>query len=130
MEEKEIDIFEKIQAQLEALHNEISTLSKKSQNDALNTFKLKFVNQILIEAKSILGEMYIPFSEFTVFDANDIPTNSDVAFVISQYLGCMEKMRIDNINPVSEFVNRKYISKWVWKGTRKQTHAPSKIKEF
>ncbi|MHA8061418.1 hypothetical protein PQG22_09095 [Aquirufa beregesia] len=48
MTKQEVDTFEKVQSQLDGLHSEISALSKKSQNDALNKFKLKFVNQILV----------------------------------------------------------------------------------
>lgn len=44
-----IDEFKKILNQLEGLHEEISTLSKKSYTDALNNFKLKLVNQVLKE---------------------------------------------------------------------------------
>ena len=64
MKREEVNTFEKLQAQLEGLHTEISSLSKKSQNDALNKFKLKFVNQILSEANLLLGEKYKPFNDF------------------------------------------------------------------
>jgi hypothetical protein len=128
MKQQEIDTFEKVQAQLDGLHTEISALSKKSQNDALNKFKLKFVNQILAESNKILGKKYKPFPDFELFDENDIPTNSDAIFIISQYLGCMEKLRIDNIKSEVEYNNGK-IDKifWYWNGTRKQTYPPLKF---
>ena len=59
MNKEEVDTFEKVQAQIDGLHTEISALSKKSQNDALNKFKLKFVNQILVEDNVLL--YYIAF---------------------------------------------------------------------
>jgi len=93
----QVDTFEKVQAQLEGLHLEISALSKKSQNDALNKFKLKFVNQMLKEANQLLGENYKPFSEFDIFDENEIPTTSDAAMMLTQYLSCFEKLRADNV---------------------------------
>lgn len=122
---QEIDIFEKLQTQLEGLHTEISALSKKSQNDALNKFKLKFVNQILIDANKLLGEKYRPFSDFTLFDENDLPSNSDVAMMLTQYLSCFEKLRADNVT--QEF------GTWYWLINKRKseikTVMPKKIKE-
>ncbi|MBV8256063.1 MAG: hypothetical protein JO154_25935 [Chitinophaga sp.] len=109
MTKKDVDTFEKLQAQLEGLHTEISALSKKSQNDALNKFKLKFVNQIISEANGLLGDKYKPFNSFELFDENDLPTNSDVAMMLTQYLNCLEKLRADNIKKES-----KYPGHWYW----------------
>jgi hypothetical protein len=108
MKKKDVDVFEKLQAQLDGLHLEISSLSKKSQNDALNKFKLKFVNQILREANDLLGDKYKPFSDFGLFDENDLPTNSDVAMMLTQYLSCFEKLRADNVTKEERGI------KWYW----------------
>lgn len=97
MKREEVNTFEKIQAQFEGLHTEISALSKKSQNDPLNKFKLKFVNQLLDEANQLLGDKYKPFSDFVLFDESEMPTNSDAAMMLTQYLNCLEKLRSDNI---------------------------------
>jgi hypothetical protein len=108
MKRKDVEVFIKIQAQLEELYNEISVLSKKSQNDALNAFKLEFVNNLLEESNKILGEKYKPFKQFSKFDNNNIPTNSDVVMILSQYLSCLENLRTDNIQEASIDLN------WVW----------------
>jgi hypothetical protein len=129
MTKEEVDAFEKVQAQLEGLHSEISILSKKAQNDALNKFKLKFVNQLLAEANVILGNNYKPFADFDLFDEDDIPSNSDATMVISQYLGCMERLRADNIFSREEHNGNKYLVRWYWKDIDKQTHNPINIKE-
>jgi hypothetical protein len=125
MTKQEVDNFEKLQAQLEGLHNEISALSKKSQNDALNKFKLKFVNKIIADSNELLGENYKPFSDFETFEENDMPTNSDVAMMLTQYLSCFEKLRADNVK--QERLN------WFWVIDGKQsdikTVMPKKIKE-
>lgn len=125
MTKQEVDNFEKLQAQLEGLHNEISTLSKKSQNDALNKFKLKFVNRIISDSNELLGENYKPFSDFETFEENDMPTNSDVAMMLTQYLSCFEKLRADNVK--QERLN------WFWviDGEKSdiKTVMPKKIKE-
>ena len=128
MTEAEINNFEKVQAQLESLHSEISALTKKSQNDALNKFKLKFVNQSLEEANKLLGKIYKPFEDFDKFDENDLPSNSDVTMMLGQYLNCMEKLRADNIG-------RNTVGHWVWAGGTKReltgirTSPPQKLKE-
>jgi len=97
MKRKDVDRFEKTAAQLEALHSEISVLLKKSPNDGLNEFKLRLVNSVLQEANSLLGDTYKPFPDFLSFDQDAVPSNSDVTFILAQYLNCMEKLRSDNI---------------------------------
>lgn len=125
MTQKQVDTFEKVQAQLEGLHSEISALSKKSQNDALNKFKLKFVNQILEGANSLLGKNYKPFLDFDLFTEDEMPTTSDVAMMLTQYLSCFEKLRADNVV--------KEINHWYWiidnKKSDVKTLMPKKIKE-
>jgi hypothetical protein len=126
MTKQEVDNFEKLQAQLESLYNEISSLSKKSQNDALNKFKLKFVNKILSDSNELLGVNYKPFPDFDLFDENEMPTNSDVAMMLMQYLSCLEKLRADNVKQDS-------IGRWYWiiDGIHSdiKTVMPKKIKE-
>ena len=97
MKRSDIDIFEKLTAQLGSLYQEVSALAKKSPNDAINTFKLQFVNKTLAQCNKFLGEQYHPFSEFEVFSSEDIPSNSDVTFILSQYIACSEELRADNI---------------------------------
>lgn len=125
MTKQEVDNFEKLQAQLEGLHNEISALSKKSQNDALNKFKLKFVNKIISDSNELLGNDYKPFSDFDTFDENDLPSNSDAAMMLTQYLSCFEKLRVDNV--------KQDLGRWYWIIDGKQsdikTVMPKKIKE-
>lgn len=73
----------------------MSILSKKSPNDAVNKFKLKFINNQLSESNSLLAVRYRPFDDFEVFSEDEVPQNSDVVFILSQYLQCMEKLRGD-----------------------------------
>ena len=65
--------------------------------DAINTFKLRFVNGSLARCNEFLGQRYRPFSEFEVFSSDEIPSNSDVTFILSQYIACAEELRADNI---------------------------------
>lgn len=118
MTEQEVEKFEKFAAQIEGLHVEISALSKKSQNDALNKFKLKFVNQLLNEANALLGEKYKPFNDFNQFVEEDMPSTSDVALMLTQYISCLEQLRSDNIE--------QSIGDWYWKIDGKRSVRKSK----
>ena len=91
------DRLEKLTGQLEGIHAELSALAKRSPNDAVNSFKLKIVNAVLLQCNEMLGEGYRPIGEFKEFNPDDVPSNSDVTFVASQYLQALEKFRSDNI---------------------------------
>ena len=124
MTEKEIDLFEKVQSQLESIYDEISLLSKKIQNDALNIFKLKLINNVIIDANSLLKENYKPFNEFDIFNEEELPTNSDVVFIVSQYLACFEKYRIDNTEYSS------FNSEWIWKSNEQNVYITRRPKKL
>ncbi len=97
MNKSDVDKFEKLSGQLISVYEEISLLSKKNPNDAVNKFKLKFVNTLLGESNKFLAEKYKPFEDFDCFDVDDVPQNSDAVFILSQYLQCFEKLRSDNV---------------------------------
>jgi hypothetical protein len=96
MKKADVELIDKVYAQLAALHNEVSLLSRKSPTDAVNIFKLKLINSILEAANKLLGEKNKPFDHFIIFDKDDLPNNSDVAVVLSQYLRCMDRLREHN----------------------------------
>lgn len=127
----DIDEFKKILNQLEGLHEEISNLSKKSYTDALNLFKLKMTNQVIKRANHSLGKTYKPFEDFEQFEENDLPSNSDVTLVLSQYINCMESLREENITSKIEYTTSGSVAKiyWSWKGTKIETYPPKNIKK-
>lgn len=90
-----VRLFEKTEAQLEGFFEEIGNLSKKKPDDAVNKFKLGFINQMLERANQLLGEEYRPFPDFEKFDVDSVPTTSDVVTMLSQYLRSMDKFRKD-----------------------------------
>jgi hypothetical protein len=93
----EVEKLEKVSGQMDGLHKEISALTRKSPNDAVNKFKLKFINAALTEANLLLGSEYKPFYKFEQFDSDDLPSNSDVTFIIGQYIEELERKRADNL---------------------------------
>lgn len=90
--------FEKCQSQVDGLYGETSQLAKKSPNDGVNKFKLKFINQTLELCNSLLGDKYKPFSDFTVFSEEELPTTSDVVLMLAQYAISLETFRSDNVS--------------------------------
>ncbi len=122
MNKKDVDVFEKLSGQLISVYEEISLLSKKSPNDAVNKFKLKFLNKLLNDSNLFLAEKYKPFKDFNIFDEDDIPQNSDVVFILSQYIQCFEKFRADNV--IMERGN------WYWNTEDKiKTVTPKRLKD-
>src|SRR5688572_3115846 len=106
MTRKEISDFEALQGQLQSFHQELTTLTKKSPNDALNKFKLNLINSALKRANTFLGKGRRPFADFEQFDEAVLPSNSDVLMIVSQYLSAFEKLRADNA--------RMHYDSWYW----------------
>jgi len=96
MNEKEVNEFEQIQSQLQGLYEDLSGFATKKPDDAINTFKVKLINQVIKRANSLLSKRK-PFNDFSQFEVDNLPSNSDVVVMISQYLNSLEKLRADNI---------------------------------
>jgi hypothetical protein len=117
MTKKQISTFQEIEGQLQSFHTELTTLTKKSPNDALNAFKLTLVNAVLKRANSFLGKDRQPFPEFALFNEDALPSNSDVLIIVSQYISSFEKVRADN--SVQE------MGRWYWKCTDEEGGKPT-----
>jgi hypothetical protein len=94
---EDIELLEKLIGQLQGLHDEITQLAKKSPNDGLNQFKLKLVNRVLENGNILLKGHYVPFDSFIQFDADDLPSNSDVTMMLAQYMEQAERYRSDHV---------------------------------
>lgn len=93
----EVEALEKVTGQLQGFHKEISLLARKAPSDAVNNFKLGLINKSIATANEVLGAKYAPFGQFDGFEADDAPSTSDVALVLTQYLEEAERYRADNI---------------------------------
>lgn len=107
MKRIEVDKYQRVQSQVEAFHREFEGLAKKTPNGALNPFKLKIVNQAIDEGNKVLGKEFLPIKDFTQFTDEELPSNSDVSMVLSQYLEAMEVLRCRNIVQGS-------LGRWYW----------------
>jgi hypothetical protein len=122
---EQVEQFERLQAQIEGLHDEMQTLVRKSPNDLLNTFKLGLVNSVLQRANALLGSEYRPYDEFETFADDRAPSNSDVMLILNQYLAALETMRADHI------YQRPNSMMWAWRiaglPSEVKTRAPLKL---
>ena len=100
MTREDVDLFGKVETQIIGLYKEIGLLSKKNPNDAVNKFKLRFINQSVSDANRLLTGSYKPYSDFEVFVEEDIPTASDVVMILEQYITALRKLQSDNTKSV------------------------------
>jgi hypothetical protein len=101
-----VEGLEKLIGQLQGLHAELTSLAKKSPNDAANAFKLKLINKVIESGNEVLGAGYRPFDDFEQFESDDVPSTSDVAMVLGQYMEEAERYRSDNVT--------RYGGRWVY----------------
>ncbi len=94
---EDVEQLEKVIGQLQGAHSEISILAKKNPADSVNAFKLKLINKVVETANAVLGNNYKPFDGFDQFDPDDVPSTSDVAMVLSQYMEEAERYRSDSV---------------------------------
>ena len=90
---KEVELFDKVTPQLEGFCHELRELTKKKPDGGINKFKLQIINEKLDEANLLLTRNFKPFKDFSRFDQDNLPTNSDVVLILSQYLECLETWR-------------------------------------
>jgi len=117
------ELFDRINGQLKGANEEISILSKKNPDGKINTFKIQLINLIIQRANVILQDKYMPLDTFIKFDLDMLPSNSDVVFIVSQYLTCMEQLRTENIKKIAGL--------WYWNINGEQskirTASPKKL---
>lgn len=109
LKQSDIAIYEKTNQQLLDSYKEIEELSKKKPNEQINKFKLKFVNKTLKDANDLLGEKLRPFSDFSVFNEDELPTVSDVKLILSHYKSSMGNFWTENTKKNSADYNYYWI---------------------
>lgn len=103
---EEVETFERLNAQLFQLHFDVTILSKKSPDAPLKKFKLGVINEKISTANKLLTDSYMPIKMFELFDEDELPSNSDVVLVLTQYIEALELWRS------SHLVRRE--SSWYW----------------
>jgi hypothetical protein len=106
MNQQEVEEFRKMAAQLDALHQEAIAWSKKHPDKPVSKFKIDLANTVLETARKVL-DTSAPTLDFEKFNTDDLPTNSDLSFVATQFVECAEKIKAQNIKRAPNGV-------WYW----------------
>jgi hypothetical protein len=120
----DIDEFEAVESQIASARDELLVLVKKSPHDALSKFKLSVVNGLLLRANALLGNDR-PMADFEQFDTEVLPSASDAAMVLGQYLAALENLRVKQIKQKHGL--------WYWaehdQPTDRRTYPPRKLEK-
>ena len=82
--EKNIEDYSLLKDMLHAQRQEFDLLSKKKSDGQLNKMKIKMVNRVIEPLNELLkNESSHKFLD--ILNEDDMPTNSDVVLIISQY---------------------------------------------
>ena len=64
------------------------------------------INNVVTVANVVLGPNYLPFGDFEKFEVDDVPSTSDVALVLAQYMEEAERYRSDSV--------KRWAGQWVY----------------
>ena len=86
---KKVESYEVAMPLLNAIYDEFKAFSKKKPDGALSKNKIAVVNRLLEKCRAVLQSE--PSFEFLdLFDEDDLPQNSDVVLMLSQYVAAMQ----------------------------------------
>ncbi|MEH2311101.1 MAG: hypothetical protein V7K35_06660 [Nostoc sp.] len=86
------DLHEVTMPLIHAMHVEFKELSKKKPDAVLSENKVKIVNRLLESCRKVLdSETSLDYLD--LIDEDDIPRNSDVVLMLSQYVAAMKQFK-------------------------------------
>ena len=77
---------------LHAQRQEFDLLSKKKSDAQLNPMKIKMVNRVLKPLNKLLKDE-LSYKFLDILNEDDMPTNSDVVLIISQYETAIDEFK-------------------------------------
>ncbi len=84
------DLHDIVMPLLQAMYHQFQELSKKKPDAVLNNSKVKTVNRLLDSCRKVLeSEQTLEFLD--LLDEDNIPQNSDVVLMLSQYVAAMNQ---------------------------------------
>jgi hypothetical protein len=87
-----VDLYEVVMPLLAAMHQEFKELSRKKPDSVLSLSKVKPVNRLFESCRKVL-ELEQSLQFLDLIDEDDIPQNSDVVLMLSQYVAAMKQFR-------------------------------------
>jgi len=88
--EKNIEDFKLLREMLSSQRSEYNLLSKKKADSQLNTMKIKILNRVLEPIREIF-EHEESYQFLDTLSEDDLPTNSDVVLILSQFETAIER---------------------------------------
>lgn len=86
--EQQVATYVRILPMAKAAHAEMAELSKKKPDTPLNSLKIRHINRLLVELRTVLGsDPSIALLE--VLDEETFTTNSDAVLILGQYLAAL-----------------------------------------
>ena len=85
-----VNTYESTAPLLESLYKEIQILSKKKPEGTLNQHKVKLINRLLSDIKTMLSNE-AESKYLDLVNDEDLPQYSDVVIILSQYSAAMYK---------------------------------------
>lgn len=95
MKRTDVDKYDELRSKLVSVRDDIAHLSAKKPHDQLNSFKLKFINNLLAQVNELIGD-FRPEEDFNEFDNVELPSNSDVLMILNLYLTGMTRFKEAN----------------------------------
>ncbi len=89
---KNIEDYNLLTSMLQSQRKELDLLSGKKPNDLLNPMKIKMINRVLEPLKEVL-QHEDSYKFLDVLNETDMPTNSDVVLIISQFETAVEEFK-------------------------------------
>lgn len=87
-----VGMYEVAMPLLSAMYQEFSVLSKKKPDGPVSKGKIGVVNRLLDRCRSVLkSELSLQFLD--LLDEDEVPQNSDVTLMLSQYVAAMEQFK-------------------------------------
>lgn len=89
---KKAELHEVVMPLLQAMYAEFKEFSKKKPDAVLSKSKVQVVNRLLEKCREVLeSESSLQFLD--CLDGDDLPLNSDVILMLSQYVAAMEQFK-------------------------------------
>jgi hypothetical protein len=90
--EQDVATYERFFPMLQAFHREMSELSKKKQDGIMNALKIRNINRLLVDLKSLIEKD--PSKDYVeLLDEEELPQNSDAVLLLSQWQAALHQYK-------------------------------------
>ena len=87
---EKVELYGVTKPLLAAMYSEFREFSKKKPDDVVSKAKIKVVNRLLAKCQEVL-ELETSINYLDLLDEDDVPQNSDVVLMLSQYVAAMNQ---------------------------------------